>query len=452
MTDCHCLQDIHQACINAKQIHDGRKNNAPFGGMHYVAFGDLAQHAPINGTPLWDTLVEKATRNAKRAKTVPSDDKDKQGRDLWLLFDKCIILEESFRFENSPDGIRLRELVQQLSTGFKDAEWKDPVDYEELADVLNSTVIVKREEMKLFLQSAPKALVLRHEVRAATLKQLVLHHAAKHKTRVTCWRNVDMAADPDKEGVKSSFGKTPSDDVVRFLETHSCNELPSSIQYFYVGIPYRFIKTRYQRAGWFTNGNCFGQQLILDDREPEDDEKNAFRVLKYPPKCIVVKVPGLGDFCGSGFPTDCIPVVPEPFSKTITFGGGRHLRLFTTGQKKAPSIRIRRHGFAADCVITFTDFYAQGVSFKGEPHFLHLGLRKDEKHGYKRGNLLVPLSRASKFSEIHLLQPLWQPGDTTARQKIINKLRIALTMKPAAAEELRRMHSVHDITFAAFVH
>jgi len=132
---------------------------------------------------------------------------------------------------------------------------------------------------------------------------------------------------------------------------------------FYTGIPYRFISSEYPSLGWFKNGMCYGTSLILDHREPKDDLKNDFRVLHYPPLATYVKIPhrNLGDLCGDTIPIDCIPVVIKS-SKPKTFTLPYAYKLFKGDKNKTMGnkITVIRRGMPLDCVLTFTDYFAQG--------------------------------------------------------------------------------------------
>ncbi len=65
----------------------------------------------------------------------------------------------------------------------------------------------------------------------------------------------------------------------------------------------------------------------------------------------------------------------------------------------------------------FADYFAQGVSFKGDPWLMHLSLPKSGK--LSQANILVPFTRPSLWSQKNLLAPLWPEGDYIAKRKFV---------------------------------
>jgi len=287
---------------------------------------------------------------------------------LWLDFTYCVFLKQQHRFANDPDGMQLYDLIykvthckHQLINGGKDLTFED---IENMADLINNTTI-SNSDLPKFLALAPKAVVLRHNIRAMLVRVLVLHHAAKANTRAICWRSHDegYVSSDDHNDKKHSAKKELDPFVVEILENESDNDTMPAVQYFYPGIPYRFISSEYPSLGWFKNGMCYGTSLILDHREPKDDLQNNFRVLRFPPLVTYVKIPhrNLGNLCGETIPVDCIPVVMKS-SKPKIFTIPHKLKLFKGEKNKTlgNKVTVIRRGFPMDCVLTFTDSFAQG--------------------------------------------------------------------------------------------
>jgi hypothetical protein len=236
-------------------------------------------------------------------------------------------------------------------------------DVESMADLINSTAI-SPHDLPAFMALAPKVVVLRHNIRASLVRVLVLFHAAKANKRVICWRAVD-AGYVSTDGKKKHDRKQELDPfVVGLLENESDNDTIPAVQYFYPGIPYRFLDTEYPAIGWFKNGTCYGESLVLDHREPPDDFQNDFRVLHFPPIATYVKLPhrNLGNLCGDTIPTDCIPVVKK-CAKAKTYTLPFAYKLFKNEKNKTSGkkITVIRYGMPLDCIITFTDYFAQGM-------------------------------------------------------------------------------------------
>jgi len=66
----------------------------------------------------------------------------------------------------------------------------------------------------------------------------------------------------------------------------------------------------------------------------------------------------------------------------------------------------------------FTDYYSQGMSFKGDPYFLHLGTGNTP---LTAGNFRVPMTRSSTIEEVFLLAAPWgnQAEKVAFRDKFI---------------------------------
>lgn len=245
----------------------------------------------------------------------------------------------------------------------------------------------------------------------------------------------------------TGVGKPINSFVLEKIEKTASNDVPPGVQYFYPGIPYRFIKSLHPVIGCFNNGSCIGENLVLDSREPDDDMTGAFRVLKYQPKALIVRLLDrkLGKLFGDGIPEDCVPLFPST-TKTIEFTLDRPMKLYADPMDNTVGniIKFKRYAFLVDTALTFTDYFAQGVSFRGDPHFLHLGV--SGKQGYKRANLLVPISRPARLSDLVLLHPLWADGDSAARQRIIDMIRRALKPDMDFETEMKRLDECHSKT------
>jgi len=127
----------------------------------------------------------------------------------------------------------------QLINGGKQLTYED---IEEMADLINNTTISDYDLPK-FLALAPKAVVLRHNIRAMLVRVLVLHHAAKANTRAICWRAHDegYVSSSNPSDKKHSPKKELDPFIVNILENESDNDTIPPVQYFYPGIPYHYI-------------------------------------------------------------------------------------------------------------------------------------------------------------------------------------------------------------------
>ncbi len=79
------------------------------------------------------------------------------------------------------------------------------------------------------------------------------------------------------------------------------------------------------------------------------------------------------------------------------------------------------------------DFYAQGMSFKGDPWMIHLAL-PDNMPKFDRANIIVPLTRPSKWSQLKLLCRLWK--DDKGKADYITKFAKAIKPCPNYVAEM----------------
>ena len=365
---------------------------------------------------------------------------------MWLRFDKCVVLKEQHRFNLSdPSGRALYDLVQQLTTG-NDLEGR-PLTNESvaaIADIINDCAL-SRKQLPTFLQEKPKALVLRHVDRGPITRTLVSHHAAVDKQRVIVWRAKDNIVSRKKTG------KQPSSHILAMLENSTVHpgKMPA-VMYFYPGMPYRFTTNDFPLLGWVNNAECVAHSIILNDNEPLDPGTGDFHVLKYQPVAIMVSIQGrdVTGMFGPPVPPNCIPVFSK-HSDTFLVDWSKtsiNVKLYADRNdlESAHKFTVRRMGFPLEVALAFTDFFAQGQSFKGAPHLLHLNIGKRES--YKKANILVPVSRPATLADLKLANPLWT--DAVERERVISKFATALKPCPDYLAEMDRLRALHDATMS----
>jgi hypothetical protein len=77
------------------------------------------------------------------------------------------------------------------------------------------------------------------------------------------------------------------------------------------------------------------------------------------------------------------------------------------------------------------------VSFKRDPWLLHL--TPPDKGSLTRPNVLVPCTRPSLWSELHLLAPLWPHDNEAKRQEVIAFFCKLLQPDPDYVAEMQRL-------------
>ena len=82
------------------------------------------------------------------------------------------------------------------------------------------------------------------------------------------------------------------------------------------------------------------------------------------------------------------------------------------------------------------------VSFKDESWLIDLAVPGTGKSHLNKANILVPLSRPSVWSRVKLLRPLWNPGDTFKKDRVIKAYMQALKPSPDFVKEMRRLRAL----------
>lgn len=387
--------------------------------------GDFCQHQPPTGAPLFFGADSTAIIGQKWKAA------DKLGRMAWMHMNTCVILTQQHRFTtDTSDGKLLYKYVQLLSR-----ETQPTLEEcAELCDALNSCAITDRKFAELSTTVVPRAVVLRNRVRPFLNARLAKLEAALANKRLIVWRctDVGLSSKPLSAEIIHALEQLPSDKT---------GDMPT-VQMFFPGIKYKFSHNLYPHVGHVNNNMAVGHTLYLDPREEDhpDDETKPYRVLRYMPLAIAV-VPDGGSTSHlhlPGWPKGCIPVEQE--SSTFKLKLPAPTPLFKNEAEEGTVVSIRRRGFSLDMANAVTDFFAQGVSFRGEPHMLHLNIPPDGH--LSRANILVPVSRPSLFSQLHLLAPLWPDGDLAARSKVIMKVHSALKPNPHHVAEMDRLREL----------
>jgi hypothetical protein len=269
------------------------------------------------------------------------------------------------------------------------------------------------------------------------------------------WRNPDTCA--------SLGGGRLSSEILSSIEEMKLKDTAQIPAYgcFFPGVSYLFPENSREMRNAHNrevkNLGCTGHSIILDPREElekPDDLSKPYRFLKYPPLCIYVKPDGppIGDVCrsqvaGAPCPPDCIPMTPMQKSFNVkamtsrqTEGIPEDVQIFD----ELPFLRlekyeltIKRKGISLQLAYCVTDYFAQGMSFRGAPWLLHLSL-PDNRAVFSRANLLIPLSRPSLWSQLKLLTPLWPPDKPSAKDKYLKAVMEALKPDEEYLAEMAR--------------
>ncbi len=427
-------------------------------------FGGAAgpSHVPAPAPP------RAPAKGKGKKKTDANIAADAHGRRAWLAFDECIILTEQHRFTTATeDGRQLHDIVQKLSSDVPGGLSRQEV--EELCATLNACV-ASPSKIAEMLTAGVTVVALRNSVRAKLSLMLAKHDARTRNERLVVWSNPHTAvaertqpSPQDPNAPRRPAGPPPasrplSSSVHRVLEGLHPKGVMPAVQFFYSGARYHFMDTKHPAVNWVTNNVCIGRKLILHPDEPEDDLSRPYRVLRYLPVAIHVEPNGLplGDLCGDGSPTNCIPVTPVKSARIPVSFPHKTLIHPPTPAREGTEYRpphfhnkvtVQRHGFMLESANAVTDYFAQGMSFRGKPNLLHITPPPGAGNHYNRGNLLVTVSRPSLKSELNLLTPMWRPGDDDDKQRVIKSVMDALTPSDNYLAEKARLQSLSMATW-----
>lgn len=423
------LQEIEQACKTAALEHGlAHASEQPFGGYHVVCSGDFVQHQPPTGKPLFFGAAHVPADKMGDWKAL-----EQMGREAWKQFTSCVILKEQHRFPtDTEDGEKLYNMVNVLAS--EDQPSREAC--EKLCDSLNARAISQEELNEMLKTRVPRVVLLRNALRQPLNLQLALHQASLAQKRLIMWRCVDTST----TGARLSPELSATLDHVR-----SGGSEIAAVQAFYPGITYKFVDNEFPQLGRVNNNTCTGVSIVLDPREAAhpDDGAGPCHVLRYMPFAIIVRphgpeLPRLSELRLQGVPAGCIPIVPQRHTFAVQLP--EKMRVFEDKDDELSKLRVRRVGVSLDIANAVTDYFSQGMSFKGEPYLLHITPPPTGK--LLRANLLVPVSRPSVYSQLRLLAPLWPPGDGAARARVVDRVHRALAVDPHYKAEMNRLRSL----------
>ena len=302
---------------------------------------DFLQHRPVQDTALF--INQPAPSPQQSA-----------GRDLWLRFIDVCILTQQHRFSSATeDGAKLCDVTNLLMSESEVSQ----AQAAKFCDALN-TRAVATDQLPALLACAPRAIVLRHEVRRILNPQLCAHHAQKLNKRMLSWRSIDTGA---------RFRQL-SPAVLAALENLPSNktgDMPT-MQYFFPGILYACTETLPGRTALrlVKNNTCVGVRLLLHPAEGPDPGTGPCWQLKHHPMAIYVRPEGLPNLpiCSSDHLIGCVPLLPKPTTKPIMLIFPQPQLVHASSATLAYKVNVHRRGFPLNIAYAVTDFFSQVIS------------------------------------------------------------------------------------------
>ena len=360
---------------------------------------------------------------------------------------EAFIFDTQHRMQRDEDGQRLQHYCEPF---------KRPLpSREEVIEVCEALQATTPTNFATVLKECPKVMVLRHAVRQKINRYLAINHANQGfetPRRIVLWRSYDIMTTVDRLQV-------PLRDFPAL--NNALADVPAKKTegiegwcYFFEGIEYVFIDSENPEVGRSRNSWATGVKLVVDENEEDDDLTRPYRVLKYPPKAIVVRPHDIhvGRACCDEHglvPEGCI-VVQAITTKAFNVTLPDAVTISTQdGHTSLKTFKVKRRGIPLGDGYAVTDYFVQGMTFGNNPWLLHLvpptdGRKNDDEGTLTRASILVAMSRYPLWSKVRLLAPLWtNPQEKAA---VLDMFVKAATMGPDLIAFLERLRDLGAAT------
>jgi len=410
------------------------KEGTAFADLHVILVGDLCQHRPVSGQPLYIDRQPYLSADERTATTAYDN------------FDRVIMLTQQQRITATTDPLFRYSRLFIRDTPPSKAE------IAEFCDALNSKVVTKQDfDHWASLGQVPRVVCLRNDVRKQLNWALAKLHAQHLKVRPIVWFAHDIITPSDgrrlpTQDVTNTTTAVPRvvKDAMMCMKPEDTEDVPS-MQMFFPGCIYLFNDNAAPQAGFVNNAECIGVDILLQEGEADDMRHDCW-FLKKPPAAIFVRPVdakvsnSTWDLLRQAYPTlpqGCLPVIP---GWTDTFSVKYYYKHPETQSEMSAIVKVRRFGFNLSDGYAVTDYYCQGLNFKSNPWLAHLNPPPTGKP-LTRPALFVVLTRWSAWADVRLLCPLWPAGDTAARLRIINAFHKLACLEPDLKAEIVRLRS-----------
>jgi hypothetical protein len=421
---------------------DGRA----FGDMNLAVCGDLCQHKPVGGTPLF-------TDDDSRPASKQLSARDVTGLAAYRMLDRVVFLQQQQRIAAEDDQLfahsRLFISEQQPSREAVAA----------FCDDLNQKVVTPALLQQWAAEGGvPRVVCLRNEIRKHFNYRLGSLHAKQTGVRPIVWFGRDAVAPGRGNSLAADPAMTPAVPAqlraaIALLPPEYTKHVPA-MQLFFPGCRYTFTDNLAPNLGVVNNSECEGVDLLLAPGEQDTGEHDCW-MLQKPPVALFVRPLDASvsraawEAMRVDFPTlpqGCIPVTsgwsdafPVQYQQELlTPDGGS----YTPQRHVSRRVSVKRFGFALSDAYAVTDFYCQGMSFKQARWMAHLNPPPGGKaYGLKRANVFVVLTRWGEWDNVWLIAPLWPAGDAAAREAVIDEFLRLAVLEADLKKELRRLRT-----------
>lgn len=363
---------LHQVTSVVRSQFQNIAEGIPFGGLNVILLGDFNQLPPV------------ASSKKELYNSSPSNHHSRLGRNLFQQFDIVITLEQQMRITDP----LWCAILKRARTG--DCTARDIA-------VIRKLVLTNADcHIPDFLSSPWDDAILvtpRNSSRTFWNEDMVNNHCQKTgQTKYILYAHDTCSRGP----------LTPQQRLeVAHLKVDETNHLPNKVE-FAVGMKTMILHNIAPDADLANGSRGIITDVLLDPREPVQDNSLTTIVLKFPPAAIFFAPMHSKKAVLHGLPLGVVPVLP--ITKTFTLGG------------RGGAV-IHRLQLPLTAAYAFTDYKAQGQTIE----CVIVDLGKTPTAGLTPFNAYVALSRSRGRQTIRLLRDFDEKLFTTHPSEELRK-------------------------------
>lgn len=226
------MKDVHDTPSAASRAIIDINGDMPFAGLHVIMSGDIFQHEPISGAPLYRYAAKSLEERIQIAsKMSPAS---AMGSKLWSEhMEDVFILKEIHRQHGDDPGVaKLVQYSQMFASMDPASITRHQIG--QFCDDLNSRAVT---DLSQFQHDRPRVVVTRNAVRTQINRKFVFMIANASKKRVVAWSSIDKQPDgTDLPQVVQA--------AVTNMPASKCEDL-NGVHFYFDGIQYAFTDNEY---------------------------------------------------------------------------------------------------------------------------------------------------------------------------------------------------------------
>jgi len=355
----YCLSEI---IGKSQALEEKGRPHEPFGSMHIIKVGDFHQFPPV-GNPTSVLYVDRPSQDSKHALL---------GREIFLQFDKVVILREQNRIKD----LTWSDLLSRLRVRECNRANLDEIQKLVLSNPECDVPDFSKPPWDQAILVTPRQ----------SVRQLWNEHAiAKHCARTGNQLYIVSAEDTSREGAEHLTMEAKL--AIARLTDKATGKLPTTIQ-MAIRMKAMVLLNVATEANIVNGTRGEIQDIILDEREePSMPNELGSITLKYPPAMILFKPDKESTLTFPGLPTGIIPLTPSQFKYTVRGRSGK-------------KYKIERRQYAMTAGYAFTDYKSQGQTIE----YVIIDIGRPPTGSLSPFSVYVALSRSRGRETIRLLR------------------------------------------------